>query len=190
MRALLSMVFSLAVIIGYIIPHILAGEDPLLVSIIGSVILLGVTLYLTYGWNMKSHSAVLSMVLVLLLTGALSGLFVIFARLNGTGDENSMFLIQSLQTSVNLRGLLLGGYIIGALGVLDDLVTTQASAVVTIWQWCRLTKRLSICRSLSGVRPTMVRPSRSGSSPTVRPSAATTSLASAGSGRAVSSAPT
>jgi uncharacterized membrane protein len=129
LRALLSMVFSLAVIIGYIIPHILAGEDPLLVSIIGSVMLLGVTLYVTYGWNMKSHSAVISMVLVLLLTGALSGLFVIFARLNGTGDENSMFLIQSLQTSVNLRGLLLGGYIIGALGVLDDLVTTQASAV-------------------------------------------------------------
>lgn len=128
-RSLLSMAFSLLVIIGYIIPHILAGEDPLLVSIIGSVLLLGVTLYLTYGWNLKSHSAVLSMIFVLLLTGALSGLFVIFARLNGTGDENSMFLIQSLQTSVNLRGLLLGGYIIGALGVLDDLVTTQASAV-------------------------------------------------------------
>ena len=30
---------------------------------------------------------------------------------------------------INLRGLLLGGMIIGALGVLDDLVTTQASAV-------------------------------------------------------------
>jgi uncharacterized membrane protein len=129
LRALLSMVFSLLVIIGYIIPHILAGEDPLVVSIIGSIILLGVTLYLTYGWNLKSHSAVLGMVLVLLLTGALSAIFVVFARLNGTGDENSMFLIQSLQTNINLRGLLLGGYIIGALGVLDDLVTTQASAV-------------------------------------------------------------
>jgi uncharacterized membrane protein len=44
-RALLSMAFSLYVIIGYIIPHILIGEDPLRVSIIGSAILLGVTLY-------------------------------------------------------------------------------------------------------------------------------------------------
>ncbi len=129
LRALLSMAFSLVVIIGYIIPHILAGEDPLLVSIIGSAILLGVTLYLTYGWTLKSHAAVLGMILVLLLTGALSAVFVVFAMLNGTGDENSMFLIQSLQTNINLRGLLLGGYIIGALGVLDDLVTTQASAV-------------------------------------------------------------
>lgn len=52
-RALLSTVFSLYIIIGYIIPHILVGEDPLTVSIIGSIILLGVTLYLTYGWTLK-----------------------------------------------------------------------------------------------------------------------------------------
>ncbi|MEW6241676.1 MAG: YibE/F family protein [Chloroflexota bacterium] len=129
LRSLLSMAFSLFVIIGYIIPHILAGEDPLTVSIIGSAILLAVTLYLTYGWNLKTHAAVFSMILSLLLTGALAAVFVVFARLNGSGDENSMFLVQSLAASINLRGLLLGGMIIGALGVLDDLVTTQASAV-------------------------------------------------------------
>jgi uncharacterized membrane protein len=128
-RALLSMAFSLYIIIGYIIPHILVGEDPLRVSIIGSIILLAVSLYLTYGWTLKTHAAVISMMLVLLLTGALSGLFVVFAKLNGTGDENVMFLMQLMETPINLRGLLLGGMIIGALGVLDDLVTTQASAV-------------------------------------------------------------
>ncbi len=127
--ALISMIFSLVVIINYIIPHILNGEDPVLVSIIGSAVLLGVSLYLTYGWNLKTHASVLSMVLVLLLTGVLSWVFVLFAKLDGTGDENSLYLIQMLQTSINLRGLLLGGYIIGALGVLDDLVTTQSSAV-------------------------------------------------------------
>jgi uncharacterized membrane protein len=129
LRALLSMTFSLYIIIGYIIPHILIGEDPLRVSIIGSIILLAVSLYLTYGWTLKTHAAVISMMLVLLLTGALSGLFVVFAKLNGTGDENVMFLMQMMETPINLRGLLLGGMIIGALGVLDDLVTTQASAV-------------------------------------------------------------
>lgn len=128
-RALLSMVFSLYIIVGYIIPHILVGEDPLRVSIIGSIILLGVTLYLTYGWNLKTHSSVLSMILVLLVTGALSVLFVFLTKLNGTGDESVLFLMQAMETPINLRGLLLGGMIIGALGVLDDLVTTQASAV-------------------------------------------------------------
>ena len=129
LRSVLSMAFSLLVIIGYIIPHILAGEDPLRVSIIGSVILLGVTLYLTYGWNLKTHAAVVSMIFVLLITGTLAALFVFFTRLTGSGDENALFLLQMLNTQINLRGLLLGGMIIGALGVLDDLVTTQASAV-------------------------------------------------------------
>ncbi|MCE9646652.1 MAG: YibE/F family protein [Chloroflexi bacterium] len=127
--ALLSMIFSLYIIIDYIIPHILIGEDPLRVSIIGSALLLGITLYLTYGWNLKTHSSVISMILVLIITGILSALFVVFAKLNGTGDENVMFLMQAMDTPINLRGLLLGGMIIGALGVLDDLVTTQASAV-------------------------------------------------------------
>jgi uncharacterized membrane protein len=129
LRSLLSMVFSLYVIISYIIPHILAGEDPVRVSIIGSAVLLGVTLYLTYGWNLKTHSAVLGMIFVLVITGTLAWFFVAFTRLTGTGDEESLFLIQMLDSRINLRGLLLGGMIIGALGVLDDLVTTQASAV-------------------------------------------------------------
>jgi len=128
MRALLSMAFSLYIIIGYIIPHILIGEDPVRVSIIGSAILLGVSLYLTYGWTLKTHSAVLAMIIVLLITGALAWLFVAFAHLTGTGDENALFLMQMLDTPIDLRGLLLGAMIIGALGVLDDLVTTQASA--------------------------------------------------------------
>jgi len=132
-RSLVSMAFSLFVIIGYIIPRILSGDDPLRVSIVGSIILLGVTLYLTYGWNLKTHAAVISMVLVLLITGTLAAIFVTFTKLTGSGDENALFLLQMLNTQINLRGLLLGGMIIGALGVLDDLVTTQASAVFELY---------------------------------------------------------
>jgi uncharacterized membrane protein len=41
--------------------------------------------------------------------------------------------MQSLNSNINLRGLLLGGMIIGALGVLDDLVITQASAAFELY---------------------------------------------------------
>ena len=133
LRSLLGMLFSLFIIIAYIIPHILVGEDPVRVSIIGSVILLGVTLYLTYGWNLKTHAAVLGMVSALLITGTLAWFFVVFTRLTGAGDENALFLMQSLNSNINLRGLLLGGMIIGALGVLDDLVITQASAAFELY---------------------------------------------------------
>jgi uncharacterized membrane protein len=128
-RSLLALVFSMFVIIGYIIPHILTGEDPVRVSIIGSGILLAVTLYLTYGWTLKTHASTLSMLIVLVLTGSLAWLAIQVTRLNGTGSEEAMFLMQMSEVTINLRGLLLGGMIVGALGVLDDLVTTQSSAV-------------------------------------------------------------
>jgi uncharacterized membrane protein len=132
LRSLIALVISMIMIIGYVIPHILGGEDPVKVSLIGSVILLAVTLYLTYGWNLKTHASVLSVMLSLLLTGALSLLFVSLARLTGYGDESAMYLMQASSIQIDPRGLLLGGMIIGALGVLDDLVTSQSAAVVEI----------------------------------------------------------
>jgi uncharacterized membrane protein len=128
-RSLLALAFSLLVIIGYIIPHILTGEDPVRVSIIGSAILLTVTLYLTYGWTLKTHASALGMIVVLILTGSLAWFAIQLTRLNGTGSEEAFFLIQLSAVTINLRGLMLGGMLIGALGVLDDLVTTQSSAV-------------------------------------------------------------
>ncbi len=128
-RSLLAMAFSLTVIISYILPHILNGEDPVRVSIIGSAILLTVTLYLTYGWTLKTHASALGMIVVLVLTGGLAWLSIQATRLQGTGSEEALFLMQMTATPINLRGLMLGGMIIGALGVLDDLVTTQSSAV-------------------------------------------------------------
>jgi uncharacterized membrane protein len=129
LRSLLALAFSFVVVIGYVIPHILHGEDPVRVSIIGSMILLVVTLYLTYGWNLKTHSAVVAILAVLALTGLLAWVFIQVAFLTGNGSEEALYLVQVPGIQVNLRGLLLGGMIIGALGVLDDLVITQASAV-------------------------------------------------------------
>jgi uncharacterized membrane protein len=130
--SLIALGISMVMITGYVIPHIHSGEDPVKVSLIGSVILLAVTLYLTYGWNLKTHASVLGIMLSLLLTGGLSLVFVYLARLTGYGDENTMYLMQASSIQIDPRGLLLGGMIIGALGVLDDLVSSQSAAVVEI----------------------------------------------------------
>ncbi|MEN4010756.1 MAG: YibE/F family protein [Chloroflexota bacterium] len=128
-RGLLGIGFSLLVITFFIIPQILAGKNPVLISILGSFMFLSVSLYLVYGWTLKTHAAVVGMLIALVLTGSLSWFFINFTRLNGFGDENAMFLVQMTNTPLDLRGLLLGGMIIGALGVLDDLVISQSSAV-------------------------------------------------------------
>jgi len=132
-RGLLGMGVSIAVIILYIIPQILAGKDPILVSVSGAFFLLAVTLYLVYGWTLKTHAAVLGTFFSLILTALLAGYFVDLTRLTGYGSENALFLMQQSAGTINMQGLVLGGMLIGALGVLDDLVITQASVVFEIF---------------------------------------------------------
>jgi uncharacterized membrane protein len=129
LRSLGGSLFSLAVIFAFILPQIVAGRDPVSVSIVGSILMLSVSTYLTYGVNLKAHAAVAGMFLSLTLTGALAWLFVGWTRLSGMGMEESAFLVTAFGSGINLRGLVLGGIIIGSLGVLDDICVGQSSAV-------------------------------------------------------------
>jgi uncharacterized membrane protein len=130
-RALIGLAVSFVVLLGFVLPQILSGHDPVLVSVAGSFVLLAVTLYLTQGWALKTHAALLGVFFSLLLTGALASFAVSLARLSGFGSEEAMFL-QAAGTQVNLRGLLLAGMIVGTLGVLDDVIVGQASAVMEL----------------------------------------------------------
>lgn len=129
LRSLLGIVVGMGAIILFIIPQIANGANPVVTSIIGSAVFLTVSLYLVYGWRAMTHSAVISMMLSLILTGGISIFVVKLARLTGFGNENMMFLIQQSENPIDMRGILLAGIIIGSLGVLDDLVVGQSSAV-------------------------------------------------------------
>ena len=127
-RSLLGLCVSLFVITQFILPLILVGYPPVLVTILGSFALLSVTEYLIYGWSMKSHAAVLGILISLVITGVLATIFVDATRLSGYGSEEVGFL-QIAGVAIDARGLLLAGILIGALGVLDDVTISQASAV-------------------------------------------------------------
>ena len=128
-RGLIGMAISLGVILLYIIPQILQGGDPIWISVSGAFFILAVTLYLIYGWTLKTHAAVLSTLISLVVTALLASFFVNLTRLTGFGSEEALFLLQQSDIPINLRGLVLGGMLIGALGVLDDLIITQSSVV-------------------------------------------------------------
>ncbi len=131
-KALLSLVLSFFVIIGLILPAILAGRDPFLASLLGGLLILAVIIYLTEGWNRKSHLALLSVLASLSVTLLLSVIFVDLARLSGLAQEEASFLTGIAGLSINFKGLLLAGFIIGAIGVLDDIIVGQIEAVESI----------------------------------------------------------
>ncbi len=131
-KALLSLLLSFVVIIEFILPQILNGGDPFLVSLIGGLIILGIIIYLTEGFKLKSHIAVLSVLVSLSITLLLSIIFTTLAKLSGLAQEEAAFLIGIGGVDINFRGLLLAGFIIGAIGVLDDIIVGQVEAVEQI----------------------------------------------------------
>ena len=126
--------FSLLVIITWIIPQILKGYDPVVISLSGAAVIMAVTIYFTYGWNLKTHAAMLGTLIALTITGLLASYFIDLAHLTGFSSEDALFLSQQSNVRINMRGLVLGGMLIGALGVLDDLVITQSSAVFELFR--------------------------------------------------------
>ncbi|MEA3341078.1 MAG: YibE/F family protein [Chloroflexota bacterium] len=147
LRALGGTLFSLVVVFVFIVPQIIAGHDPIVVSIAGSILLLAVSNYLIYGWNIKAHAAVAGMAISLVLTGLLAWLFVGWSRLTGMVAEESAYLVMELGSGISLRGLLLGGIIIGAVGALDDVCVGQVSVVFELLdanpdlEWVELFRR-------------------------------------------------
>lgn len=132
MRSLISLMLSFVVIIKFILPQILAGRDPFLVSLLGGVFIMAVIIYLTEGWQRKSHLAILSVFISLTLTLLLSVIFTAWTKLSGFAQEEAIFLISLGQAEINFRGLLLAGMLIGAIGVLDDIIVGQIETVERI----------------------------------------------------------
>jgi uncharacterized membrane protein len=128
LRSLLGMGVSLVVILFFIVPQILDGRNPVIVAILGSVVMMGISLYLVYGWNSKTHVAVAGLLLSLIVTGLLAAWAVNWTRLSGFGAEEAGFL-QVAGVQLDTRGLLLAGIIIGTLGALDDIAIGQSSTI-------------------------------------------------------------
>lgn len=128
LRALVSMGVSVVAIAGFIIPGIMSGHDPLLVCTVGSLLLMTASLYLVYGWTWKTHTALAGLTISLAVTALLAVLFADLGHLAGLGSEEAGFLAHLGQIKINLRGVLLGGIVVGAVGILDDVTIGQASA--------------------------------------------------------------
>jgi len=131
--ALLGLGISLLVLVRFVLPAILAGESALGAAIVGSGVIAILIIYLAHGVSARTTTAVLGTLVALGLTAFLAVVFVEASKLTGLSSEDGTYLRGVLGSSVNLRGMLLAGIVIGGLGVLNDVTVTQASAVWEIY---------------------------------------------------------
>jgi uncharacterized membrane protein len=92
------------------------------------VVILYAVIYLAHGVNLRTSAALLGTLSSLLLAAGLSWAAIDLAHLTGLSDEQNSQVTVYLG-NVSISGLLLAGFIIGSLGVLNDVTVTQASTV-------------------------------------------------------------
>lgn len=127
--SLVALAASVLVLGRFVVPGILAGLDPVAIAIAGSLVILATTLVIAHGASVKTLVALGGTALSLGLTAALGAFAIGFASLTGAASDDAATLLALTGGSIDATGLLLAGVIIGALGVLDDVTSTQASAV-------------------------------------------------------------
>ncbi len=128
-KALISLGVSFLVILWFILPQIVHGADPVLISVIGAIIITVLSLYITYGFKYFTHVGAISIGISLVFTLVITEIFTVWTKLTGNVDEQATNLLQLLGTNFNLKGVLLASFIIGAIGVLNDVVINQISLI-------------------------------------------------------------
>lgn len=133
LRGLVSLAGSLLLIVFVLLPNILHGFSPLVVSIGVSSLIIILGSYVTHGFNRTTSSAVIGMIITVIVTGIMAYFAVYGSYLSGiTGDE-VVYLNFNTRGGIDLVGLLMGGIMIGLLGVLYDSAIGQAISVEELY---------------------------------------------------------
>jgi uncharacterized membrane protein len=130
-RALLGLAASGAVLVAFVVPALLRDSPALPVALAGTVAIAFVALYLAHGVRLGTTVALAGTLVALALTSLLAVLVVGATRLTGLVDDSAQTLRVTAE-ALDLRGLLVAGIVVGALGVLDDVTVSQVSIVAAL----------------------------------------------------------
>jgi uncharacterized membrane protein len=146
LAALAGVGIAYLVLVFFVLPALLAGEPALAVGLVGGAAILFAALYLAHGPSARTSAALAGTLLSLVLTGLLAVAATAAVRITGLSSE-VLPVVQASAPEVTVGGLVLCGVIIGALGVLNDVTVTQASAV---WELAAVDPGASRARLFTG----------------------------------------
>jgi uncharacterized membrane protein len=126
--ALLGIVVAFLVLVVFLLPALRDGAAAIPVALVASAAILYAVIYLAHGVNLRTSAALLGTLAALLLAALLSWGAIEWAHLTGMSEEQNNE-VSAYLGNVSITGLLLAGFIIGSLGVLNDVTVTQASTV-------------------------------------------------------------
>ena len=126
LRALVGIAVAFVVLTVFLLPALRDGGPAIPVALVASSVILYAVIYLAHGVSLRTSAALLGTLSALLLSSVLSWGAIELAHLTGLSEDQNNE-IAAYMGSVSITGLLLAGFIIGSLGVLNDVTVTQAS---------------------------------------------------------------
>jgi uncharacterized membrane protein len=129
-KSIVGLAITGIVILKVLLPLILAGYNPITVSLILCIGVSILNLLIISGRNKKTYAAIIGTVGGVLIAAAIAYYFSTVLRLTGLSDDELQMLVYISQNqSFDFRGLLFSGILMGALGAVMDISMSIASAV-------------------------------------------------------------
>jgi len=129
-KAVISMVLTAIAVIKILIPAILAGGNPIVLSVVVCAGIIGATMLIISGPNKKTLSAVIGTIGGVIIAGIVAMLVGSLAKLTGLGgDESQMLMYIPQSVRFDFKGLLFAGILIGTMGANMDVGMSIASAM-------------------------------------------------------------
>ncbi len=125
-RGLVSLLITVFVIFGFLIPKLLVSSSPFILILGTTLFLTALSALVTHGRNRVTYAAISGMMITLVVSSLIGILASVSAGLTGLTDESSVYFMVSQNGSVNMQALFLGAVLIGLLGVLYDAAISQA----------------------------------------------------------------
>ena len=116
-KSLVTLIITIIAIIGFFLPRVLKGDDPILMSILVAIVVTIVTTFTVSGFNRKSIAGILGTCAGVICAGVIALIVGYKANLTGLANEEAQYLMYIPQkTKFNFQGLLFASILLGILG--------------------------------------------------------------------------
>lgn len=136
LKALISLIITILAVFYWILPRLIRGDNPLVVTTIVSIVITLVALFIISGINKKAVVAIAGTTGGIIISAAFAIIFGSVMGLSGINEEAGTLSQQMVYgngtqevVTYDFKGLLYAGIIIGALGACMDVSMSIASAL-------------------------------------------------------------
>lgn len=129
LRSLGSLAISILLLLLVLVPLLIQGFNPILLTLVFGLCILFVSIFITHGFNYQSLVSFLGSLSSIIVAVILIYFVTEFSSLTGLINDEIQFLSFEAEKTLDLVRIVSASIIIGVLGVLDDITVTQVAVV-------------------------------------------------------------